>query len=72
MVCVVGGVHGRTFTFIYNFDARFTYVRRLLGDVPISDKDSPQLFFKSNPSSLECKWSCPYILNMYAFGLFQH
>jgi hypothetical protein len=32
LVCVVGGMHGRTFTFIYNFDARSTHVRRLLGD----------------------------------------
>jgi hypothetical protein len=31
-VLVVGGVHGQTFTFIYNFDVRSTHVRRLLGD----------------------------------------
>jgi hypothetical protein len=33
LVCVVGGVHGQTFTFIYNFDARSTHVRRLPGDM---------------------------------------
>jgi hypothetical protein len=32
LVYVIDGVHGRTFTFIYNFDVRSMYVRRLLGD----------------------------------------
>jgi hypothetical protein len=32
LICVVSEVHGRTFTFIYIFDARSTHVRRILGD----------------------------------------
>jgi hypothetical protein len=41
LVYVVGGVHGQTFTFIYNFDARSMHVCRLLRDAPISCEDSP-------------------------------
>jgi hypothetical protein len=29
-----------------------------------------QLFFKSDPSNLECEGVCPSFLNLYAFGLF--